>query len=543
MADVGSSGQIQEFLRVLRRRRWQIVMPAIFVLAFGTVFAVLVPKQYVISTRVELLEGMLPDEDSISRDRIGSAVQREVQNVSQHLTSYNRIKMVVEEQTSLWPEYTVADTEGRRDWIEGIQDNMKVTQVEKRQNDQGSTFVDIEYRDVSGTRAVTFLEDLIDKWVREVVEADKIRLLAARDNLLEAYDDSLKDKRKAMTDYNVLAEQMGVNPMQVLGRGTTETQTNPIFDRVANQEQELDDVQADIATAEEILVVAVELLEDAPEFIDVDIDGKLFELREKADIAINALELKRDNLRPTHSDWNGIKRDIEEIKAFLAASEERLLEERPKEPNLELSDLKEAEKDARAVHRGLLAREKRLQDTIDELKNERSRSISSMAELFDLAELLEEKKAANRQIWALLTGKENSLRILNAFPKVYDINRNPEVEGSPKEPNTLVLVVLSAFVGLALGLSLAMAAEYARNSYRTVSDVSQVMAIPVLGALDQIVTTIEARRHQARRALVGLSSAVILGGLAWFTWIWAVSPNKLPVQVNAIIDKFRTLLM
>ncbi|MFT5687320.1 MAG: hypothetical protein ACI8PQ_000149 [Planctomycetota bacterium] len=542
MADVGSSGQLQEFLRVLRRRRWQIVMPAIFVLALGTVFAVLVPKQYVITTQVELLEGLLPEVDPNARDRIGSAVQREVQNIASHLTSYIRIKTVVEEQASLWPEYTIADAEGRRDWIERIQGNMRVAQIEKRRN-EGSTFVDIEYRDVDGQRAVNFLEDLINKWVREVVQAESTRLQAGRDNFQDAYDETLLAKRKAMQEYNALAREIGINPMQSLGRGPADSQADPIYERVAYEEQQLLDVQADIATAEEVLLVASELLEAADEYIPADIEGNLFDLREGAELLIADLELERNNMLPTNTDWKRIDRQIEDIQTRLAAEEIRITQERPQVPNEALPDLKQSEDNARAISRGLRAREVRLQDSIDDLKNERSQAISSMAELFDLSEILEERTIANRQTWEDLNAKERALVQLEAFPVPYQITRDPEVAGSPKEPNTVMLVILSAFVGLALGLSIAMAAEYARNSYRTVSEVAQVMAIPVLGTVDQIVTTIESRRQQARRALVGLSSAVILGGLAWFTWIWAVFPNKLPVQVTAVIEKFRTLLM
>jgi uncharacterized protein involved in exopolysaccharide biosynthesis len=51
---IESRGQLSEFLEVLRRRRWQVLLPALFVLAFGTAFAVIVPKKYLVHTQVEL---------------------------------------------------------------------------------------------------------------------------------------------------------------------------------------------------------------------------------------------------------------------------------------------------------------------------------------------------------------------------------------------------------------------------------------------------------------------------------------------------------
>ena len=57
--EVSPSGQIQEFVSVLKRRRWQIILPTLFVLLLGAVFAVIVPKKYVIKTVIELRQSNL----------------------------------------------------------------------------------------------------------------------------------------------------------------------------------------------------------------------------------------------------------------------------------------------------------------------------------------------------------------------------------------------------------------------------------------------------------------------------------------------------
>jgi hypothetical protein len=124
-----------------------------------------------------------------------------------------------------------------------------------------------------------------------------------------------------------------------------------------------------------------------------------------------------------------------------------------------------------------------------------------------------------------------------------EIAKAAHAKDHPEEPNPWIIVVFSLFAGLALGMSLALVTEYGRNSYRSVSDVGGVMAVPVLGAINTIVTTAEARRAQLRRAFVGMSTAVILGGLAWFTWIWAYDQERLPTEILQAIDEFRRMLM
>ena len=97
--------------------------------------------------------------------------------------------------------------------------------------------------------------------------------------------------------------------------------------------------------------------------------------------------------------------------------------------------------------------------------------------------------------------------------------------------------------GLALGLSVAVVAEYARDCYRTASDLADVMAVPVLGSIGTIVTRIEARRRFVRRATVGLSTLVIVAGLGWMTWMWHATPERLPLTMLEAIESFRLMLM
>lgn len=542
MADVASSGQLHEFLRVLRRRRWQIVMPAIFVLALGTVFAVLVPKQYVIMTRVELLEGQRADTDQALKDRAGSAVQREVDNVAYHLRNYSRIQQVVEEQAGLWAEYMTADTKGRREVIERIQGNLDVAQIEKRRN-EGSTFIDIEFRDVSGDRAVRFLEDLIDKWVREVIERDKILLRRERENFQDELDDATREVQGATQQYTELAREMGIDPYLPTAGSNSSRQSDPIHDALVANEAALQEAAADLAVAQEAHRLVRQLLDEAEPLVPADVEGDLFKAQQFAEAAIQEIEDAISKLTPSHSDHKTGMRRIDEIKERLAEEEEKLLQEPPLVPNEQLPALQQQETLARTTLAKADARVKQLQDSRGEMITERDRRIDQMGQLMDLKRILDEKEESYQEIARLFHDKEISLGQLSAYEDPYEIIQAPEVEGAPREPSAILLVLMSAFAGLALGLSTAMAAEYARNSYRTVGDVASVMAIPVLGTVDQIVTSIEARRTQARRAVVGLSSAVILGGLAWFTWIWAVSPEKLPVEVRAAVEEFRKLLM
>jgi hypothetical protein len=82
--------------------------------------------------------------------------------------------------------------------------------------------------------------------------------------------------------------------------------------------------------------------------------------------------------------------------------------------------------------------------------------------------------------------------------------------------------------------------EFSRNCYRSVHDVTRVMALPVLGVVNTIITGQDLRRARLRRVTVAASSLVLIGGLAWFTWAWKARQDLLPTEVVQAIDDWRS---
>jgi hypothetical protein len=68
------------------------------------------------------------------------------------------------------------------------------------------------------------------------------------------------------------------------------------------------------------------------------------------------------------------------------------------------------------------------------------------------------------------------------------------------------------------------------------------MSVPVLGAIETIVTRRERRRLQLSHAVAGLSTAMIVGTIGWITYLWYHSPERLPLEVQDAIERLRTSL-
>ena len=104
------------------------------------------------------------------------------------------------------------------------------------------------------------------------------------------------------------------------------------------------------------------------------------------------------------------------------------------------------------------------------------------------------------------------------------------------EPNPWLIVGFTAMLGLAFGMFVSLIIEYGHNSYRTVTELASVMSVPVLGAIEPIVTQAELRKAQFRRAMVGFSTAILIGGVAWIMYMYKFSPEKLPVEIQQALD-------
>ena len=122
----------------------------------------------------------------------------------------------------------------------------------------------------------------------------------------------------------------------------------------------------------------------------------------------------------------------------------------------------------------------------------------------------------------------------------FSITQDVLEPSEPTEPNPWLIVAFALVAGLTLGLALALSAEYGRNCFRSVHDISRVLVVPVLGSINTIITRRELRLASARRILVGTSSILLIGSVVFVTWAWAKSPELLSTTVREKIELFRS---
>src|SRR5262245_24883230 len=140
---VESQGQLQEFLAVLSRRRWQIAIPFAFALALGGLVAVVVPRKYEVTTRIELREARVREDPQL-KDPEQTPTAREIYNAIYQIRHYGRVRKIIEKEER-WAEFLALDWQKEQDeFIQRVLRNIDVELLQK-QKDEGSNFVDITY--------------------------------------------------------------------------------------------------------------------------------------------------------------------------------------------------------------------------------------------------------------------------------------------------------------------------------------------------------------------------------------------------------------
>lgn len=543
----GPSNQLLEFLHALRRRRYQVLVPALLVATIGICFAVIVPKTYQISTRIQINEARIEPEFRRANPQ-ESGVRREAYSAYDHVVHYERVKEIIDRNLAQWPEYVQARGEQERQlflkqvlkrlWASPANSNSKT----------GTIFVDIKYSDENPTRAARFLDELSQSWLIAVFEADRTSLRDEIRQLQEIFDSQASTLKSLQDSLYKQKQLLGVDPSAKPGQARREDRGDWTFRTLDDASTELVKIESSLRTArfeEEQLRSRFELEpEEILEPVPVEERGPPVELARLA-VELEKVEEQLKELLPANSRYKKLTREADELRQKieeLSKVEEDPTEKFARKPN-PLKREYELELRTKEDEVGRLGDKRAaLLEQIETLEDETRARTEQYKSLEDLESKAQEAYLAQAETSRQLDERKKSLLMLETSPRPWSIAQPPVPSSASKTPNPYLLAAVAVFLGLALGMGLAILSEYARSSYRTVADLATVMSVPVLGAIETIVTRRERRALQLSRALGGLSTALIVGSLGWITYLWHSAPERLPLEVQDTIERLRSVL-
>lgn len=541
---VETQGQVQEFVDVLARRRWQVVLPALFVFALGCVAAVIVPKKYRVHTRIELREARVQEDPQLKNPE-ETPTAREIFNAEHHIKHENRITKLIRDELK-WDDYARLSDADRTLYVERVMKNIEVAVLQKARN-EGSTFVDIYYADVDPERAVTFLNRLARLWVTEVIDRDRNVLRKELDLAQENLAGKERDATMFGKQFAELLEQNDLDLVEPTAYG--QVTKDKVDLRIASAETERDAITTTLAS----LAAQIDALEEqwtnteptVPVTDTTQAKSNVDEVA-KFESTIKDLQQAQQAYKPAHVKWQLIDEQIKEVEKKLLALQQTATEAQVFtrfEPNPLRPQLRQQIDSLAAQVDGHKARLTAVETLLAAARRERSERV----ELLRKRDELKRKKELAEGEYALqqreYSRKKAALEAaIEAYGNPFEFTSQAQAPKSPNHPNPWVIVGFSAIAGIALGLASALLSEYTKNCYRSVGDVARVLSVPVLGVVGTIVTRAEIRRRRERRLATAFSTVAIIGGLAWFTWAWATRPEILPTALVQAIDDLRLAL-
>ena len=493
-----------EILSILRRRKWLLIVPFLFVTVLGAAGVSLLKDEYRSETLILVVPQRVPEE--YVKSTVTARIEDRLSSIQQQIFSRSRLEKIIldfdlykEERQRKVMEDVVADMrEDVRVTIERgdafrVQYTNDDPRLAQRVTDRlASLFIDENLRDRENQAENTsqFLDTQMEDARRQLIEQEK---------RLEAYNRRYAGQLPSQVQANMQALHNANLQLQQLSNALDQDRQQRLaLDQERLRLESPDPAEAALAVATAPADRANAALTPAERLLD-------FQAR---------LRVLRQRYTPEHPDIKAAERALRAIEAELAAGGD---------PGAAVV----------ATNPAAVARLNRLSLVRDELRNldyqiqrkqeEQARLravITSYQTKLDaaptreseLTELMRDYSTMEANYRDLLAKREDSRiaanlerRQIGEQFKVLDSARLPE---KPSKPNRPMLYAASAIAGLAIGAGLIVLLEVRDTSLRTATHVATVLNLPVLALVPTL--TVEQVRLRRRRRSIGAAIAVLL---------------------------------
>jgi uncharacterized protein involved in exopolysaccharide biosynthesis len=532
--EVESTSQLEDVVRVVRKRIGWLLVPLGLCLALGTSFAFLVPKKFV--SREAVMVRDVGGRDSQRGSSTGGQVAAHV------IRAPKRVKAVIESLRWPWAALTKIEKE---EFLERTIDNLSVSSPILGASVK-EQIVTISFAHTDPVKALRFTSEISRLWREEVLEASRKATESAYEKLRERRGQMQNRLAQISEDLSTKHKQYGIPPWDTVAWG--ERPLAPEFDELLTLRGEREDLARDlIVRGEDVqeLDEAYSRMEDMVPFQATDA-GKTYQeriVKLQGLVQADQLLLATQGYRPGHSKFIQIQDRVSAYKEELALLTGALTgsvvipEMQQNEAKLQAGvDLQLAEKEVQRMVARVEALDGRLRST-----EARTRELQTIYQ--ELHDLQAERVRVNGNLAQAedeFTRKEIEwTEMKSAAGNPFHLLRQAELPTRPTEPSVPLIILGSAVLGLFLGIGGAFLAEYGRNCFRTVNDITRVMVVPVLGTVNTIVTSRERRRANLARILIGGGTILLIGALGFITYAWEVNQSLLSDDLRMSLESFR----
>jgi protein tyrosine kinase modulator len=531
--------QLQEVLGILRRRTWQVLLPAALIVALGIAIAQLLPRMYSVRTQIIVRESTGPISG-------GQVFQRDITSAATEILAPDLVKDVL---ASLeWPDYVSATPLEKQLYLMRVMANLKKPNISAAKNFQGSSQILIIYSGPDPQRAANFLNTLRDRYIENVKARVRGDALAFCNKLQELASEKDKKYREVEKRKSELQKKHRISATQgSVGKGNTR-QEDPTFVQLSQAKVDLSQVESNLKNERLLLEMAQKLCADEDPMVPQTVPPAVAASTDQEIVTLTTqIRDKRAQQAPyrppsihyrkLESEIALLEKQLGELKGLsgsLPAQEQRWV------PNVRRGQLLDQIKSHEAAIAQAEVKQRTLNSEIAELEDRHDQLQNVYRQIAELNVESDQAQKAFQEADDLYQRQKDVCEMLkDAEADPYDVVEVATAPPEPTSPNVPMIIGFSIVLGLGAGLGSAFAAEFMRNSYRSVGDIARSMAVPVLGAINSIVTPVEARRTMLRRSMVGASTLVMICSILWITWAYKTKPRLLGPGLYQLIEDLR----
>ena len=481
---------LDEYLEILRRRMWYIIIPFILVMAGASIYAIIAPREYKASTLVLVSPQSVPED--LVHATVTSKVEERLQSIAQEVMSRTRLETIITE----FRLYEKARKHlSKEEVIELMRKNIKV-ELPTKKDEKGSFAISFISNDPNTAMAVAnrlsslFIEENLkirEKQASGTTEFLTNELAAAKAKLDQMEASVTQYKRRFMgglpeqRDTNLKILEQMQNQSQRISESLRAAQDRKLFIQKQLSDMEM---PASMPTAEgsgkdsQYLNKPSLTQKDTGSAVAADTGGTY---ETKKDKLKRELEDLRTKYTDNHPDVIAIKKKM----ANLERNKDTYDNDIKRDPRY-----KELKNQLTATSLEI----KRLQDESASISAQINKYMGRIeqtpAREQDMAGLLREYESTKVAYETLLKKSQGAQQAENLEKrqkgeqfKVIDPARVPEEPFSPDVPK---LLLISLFAGLAGGLGLAFIREQMDRSFHDAADVEISLGIKVLATIPKI---------------------------------------------------------
>ncbi len=539
-ASTHTQAQLYEVLALLKRRLWHIVLPAVLTASLGVMAAALLPRKYEAHTQLELvvIPGML-----VSSALDANMLKSDIYAADNHIKSFERLRRVIDGLA--WEEFQRLPPDGQHEYLKKVIANLLVKP--RTIQNTNATFLDLYYSDTDPHRAAEFLNEVRDTYTREKLEHLRLAAEKARDTRMRSLD-ALNAQHERYSDLaRKLRSENALSPTQQAPGGGRTRDEDPAYQAWTTASTELNRQDLALKRARSERATLAEQMKAEPEDVPdtlvnpgVNLTAELL----KIDAEIEKALAEQAGLKPLNSKHRRAQAKIESLNQqkdqLLGRSSDPSAAVRLVKNPKRLGLLDQIEqRDAEIA--GLEATVTELTAEVEKRRLDLSRVQEVYAKLSAADFFIRQVETQIDKASAALTNDRDLVEALRQPEfKAFEITELALPPRRPSSPNVPLVIGAAVGLGLALGLLWALIAEFGRNAFRGPADLSRVLPVPVLGAVNAIVTTHQRQALALKRALIGSSTLILSGAILWITWAYQEYPRMLGSDLTRLLDQLRS---